>query len=282
MRQPPTKATIEHAVLRHFCNQAKINYDPIDNDKERAVFAHQFLAPKLSKSDVEQLFLFFTTLLASGWEDSGGSDVTDGGKWTGSTVSGTGSLAVSDVDPHHGTYHLSASVEANGDNAYVRKTITSSAIAYARAYIKFNSINLVSAKKIDLLNLDYGNWPYGAIVAIRENFSANKWCLIVIENSVFTYDYGSAPSTGFYYCVELERDVTNDIQSLLVDDVEEASQAVAITNNTTRVLAGLAANAAGSNSISLDCVVAADAPIGKEEEEALGGAVSKKLLVLNL
>jgi len=56
----------------------------LKNPEAMSNYAHDVLAPKLTQEERGLLFQYFTEFLNSGWEDSGGSDLTDNGKWSGS------------------------------------------------------------------------------------------------------------------------------------------------------------------------------------------------------
>ena len=74
-----------------------------------------------------------TDVFTSGWEDSGGSDYTDGGKWT----SYFGSPAVTSSDQNTGSYGLAT--DASND-AVIVTGLSGSSPSNTRVYAKFSAL----------------------------------------------------------------------------------------------------------------------------------------------
>ncbi len=121
-------------------------------------YAHNVLAPKLTPEQRELLFQYFTELFSSGWEDSGGSDITDGGKWTGTY--GTPTVVGSPV--HHGSY--AAKLQAGeASNKFIWKDLGATySTLFIRAYVQIADLP-ASGKFVDLLDISAGQGSYSAL-----------------------------------------------------------------------------------------------------------------------
>jgi hypothetical protein len=194
---------------------------------------------------------------------SDGFESGDFTAWTGSTGA---KITVESLHPHHGTYNANVTGSAAEDWSYAYQTISSSAITYARCYVKFANLNIPSGKNLQILGLDYGSYQYNLVASVKNDSGTLKWFLSIGEASNWA---GSVlgthtPALDTWYCVEIERNVTNDIETLYVDGVAEASASVAITENTTRMYAGVYQDGIGDNELYIDCVVTDSVYIGPE------------------
>lgn len=180
------------------------------------------------------------------------------------------------ANPHHNTDDALATISASGAAAICYKTIASNAIAYLRYYIKFTSLALASAgERVELGGLNSGGWTYAASPALLKPAAAIIWGLWTQENGVSAgYNGTHTPVVDTWYCLEVLRDVTNDLQKLWVDGVLEVDATRAITTNTARAYVGLGYNSeANINVAAYDCVVVDTSYIGPE---AAGGPTVKK------
>jgi hypothetical protein len=57
-RRPPSKDTVENAVLQIFSKFANIKFKPLKAHEERSEFANHILAPKLKTKQRQALFIF--------------------------------------------------------------------------------------------------------------------------------------------------------------------------------------------------------------------------------
>lgn len=209
-----------------------------------------------------------TTIFSDGQVGSTMETAGDFSAWTGTSTTGVGSsITVEASNPHHGSSDALAVVSAAGAGAYCYKTITSAAIAYVRFYVKFISLNIAaSTNRLELGGLDNGAYTYGVKAAVYNNAGTLVWYLVTQEAAVYQGFLGThTPVTGQWYCVEVLRDVTNDLETLYIDGVAEVQATRAITTNTTRALVGyFYQQGANSNSVAVDCVVVADIYVGPE------------------
>ncbi|MCW4016644.1 MAG: zinc ribbon domain-containing protein [Candidatus Bathyarchaeota archaeon] len=253
------------------------NYDTMSE------YAHKVLAPKLTKKQRVLLFEYFTEFLNSGWEDSGGSDTTDDGKWTSEAEAGDGVVSVSSASEavKSGTYGLSCYInDKNTDNAYLRKTISAQSEVYVRTYFKAeNTMGGWSGHRVfrvfkDNIELLYVSWNNSAQ-------SDHKWTLSYrkagsIEN---ISSYTNAPVADTWYCVEAkllcstadgnldaECELWIDGESILSDTDYDSDYTYV---DTIRVGACIYATW-GPNYYYYDNVIIADTYIGPEEEAPAG------------
>lgn len=119
-------------------------------------------------------------VFSSGWEDSGGSDATDGGLWTGTNES----PGISSGTVHTDNYALLV----NSDYEYVYKSITSTTDIYVAAWIKFDVTPTSGAECyfMQLLN--------GSSVVLRlqliDSSGTDKWARVC--SSVSTTNYAQS------------------------------------------------------------------------------------------
>jgi len=199
-----------------------------------------------------------TELFSDGFE-SGNFD-----EWTSNNTTDT--FTVDTNNPHHGTYDAEFSI-ASGATKYARcrKTIASNPIVYMRGYYYFDSFSTITAPHhIGLISI--GSYPNVATAIIVKSDATNYWGVEVWETSQTKYVSAVEPTTEKWYCVELLRDVTNNIVTLWIDDVEVISESKAQTVNTTNVDGAISWITYGAAVGQCDCVVVADAYIGCEAE----------------
>jgi hypothetical protein len=214
---------------------------------------------------------------------SDGFESNDFSTWTGTAGA---KIAVESVHPHHGTSNIKCTGSAAEDWSYAYKTISSSAITYARCYVKFANLNILSGKNLQILGLDYGSYQYNLVASVKNDGGTLKWFLNLGEAS----NWGGSvlgthtPVVDTWYCVEIKRDITNDLEVLYIDGVAEASASVAISENTVRMYVGDYQDGSGANEVYVDCVVVADAYIGPESSyspKTRSGLVNTMTTLLN-
>lgn len=237
-RRPPSNDTIEHFVLRHFAKIAGIKYVALPTHQERSVFAHQVLEPKLSQKHREQLCIFFTTLLDSGWEDSGGSDPTDNGAWDdcNGTVTGTA---------YDGSYACQFSSGEKGEMYGLNVNEL-----YVRFYVRTSEV----ASNTILAFITDAGWAN----SLRIGYDNTAW-QIVTEDGTST-DGTIAADT--WYCVEFRRNNSGNVAQMWVNGNLLFNLTPTVTNNCYNVNVGCISTD-GAPTVIIDCVVIADAgPIG--------------------
>ena len=196
-----------------------------------------------------------TNLFSEGFESGNLSN------WTSTTTAGTGTIAVDASLPHSGGYDAHVKVLGSGDKAYVTKNIASSPIAYLRFYVYFNQLNIVSPNLLYVGGISAADSGYRFILWVTNQSGVLKWEIQVYEATLsIGTAYGThAPVAGQWYCVELERDVTNGLQKLWVNGTLEASLTKTITTNVSQVLIGtFYDNTAGTNELFFDDVSVSD------------------------
>lgn len=72
----------------------KVPFAGLHDAKKLEAYVHKHIFPRVSAFERHYLTRFFTTFLTSGWENSGGTDLTDGGTWTGSSSTGAANTIV--------------------------------------------------------------------------------------------------------------------------------------------------------------------------------------------
>ena len=191
------------------------------------------------------------TVFDSGWEDSGGSDVTDDGKWGNSS----GTLDVISIGQLYGLYSL----RATGSVAQVVKTLAS---GYATLYFRFE------VKLDDVTNytelLKISNAAYGQTIVV--GVQNGKWFLA--SPSGTTYNLGVAV-IDTKYCVEARRTVgTGDgIAALWVDgDLLSNKTTETLTGDGKVLQFGHPYRASGDAIGIFDSVIASETYIGPPEE----------------
>ena len=260
-----------------FCPKCKTVFDEpkwrvpprfLKNHKTMSEYAHRILAPKLNPQQRELLLHWFTQIFADGFETE---DDNFNVVWTGKDVSGgVGSATVETLNPHHGSKNAKM-VTNNVVNAYTNcyKTFSAQAITYLRYYVKLNNLPPANDNQMFLGGVADADGS-DSVYSILKNVGGDIfWQLGVRITSVYTfYTEASAsnPATGVYYCVEVLRDLTNQVATLWVDGVQKITQTgLSQTSNTAQTAIGIPYQSyAVSQTAYFDCVVVADIYIGPE------------------
>ena len=244
----------------------------LKNRKALEEYVHKHVFPRISAKQREYLAQFFTEFLNSGWEDSGGTDITDNGKWDGESETSGADLSVSSANPHHGSYH--ARLETTGQNtyetAYVYKNLNEESVVYCRAYFYFHDLSQNRGPTCIVLRGDNRALAYCRLKA--GSTLQSHWTLAYRNNGAEESQHTTEgfPSENTWVCVELYVKIGNgDGEAKLYVDGTEILSATGLTNddkgNVDRVEVG--GRDIGYNptiTMDFDCVVIADTYIGEE------------------
>lgn len=204
-----------------------------------------------------------TLPFCSGWEDSGGSDLTDNGRWTSS--SGTKCSVQSSVT-YHGDYAMMLeNTDTDNDYSLVNLTLPSEKTElWGRAYIRVNSVGTYYIRNIIQFRDGNANEIFGiGIKTTRYIYARYR------DNGVYEDTSSTAQLTlDVWYCLELHckiHDSDGQIHTYL--DGDEVTD-ITHTGLDNRVAADLKYFRVGANNswattrIYYDCVICADAYIG--------------------
>ena len=238
-RIPPKKITLQKLVLKHFAELAKIKLPTFETEKEMCDYAHNILAPMLSSEDQKVLFQYFTTFLTSGWENSGGVDLTDAGKWTSSIITTGCTVSVVASPVHSGNYAMNVNAIIGGGGGVYLTFGTPQAIVYVRMYMYIES-GMPYADQNFFGNTRQNTAGDQVSPIIYNSATDNYWGLYVsinggISQNTYLEAAPSNPTTLTWYCVEWVRDVTNSSSLLWVDGnlkVDRTGLDVHIGNST--------------------------------------------------
>ena len=183
--------------------------------------------------------------------------------------------------------------QANGQSC-LWKSIPSSPIVYAQAYIKFLSLDVPQGERLELLDLQSGDWENSVFVCISNPYGTPVWTLVTSVNGYYIFTYGPAndtPVTGYYYNVQLTRDLSNGQAKLYVttrktvgnpghEPVEgnyttlETSQNRIMTGNTNVIGAGITwLSSSHYNEVAIDDILV---KCGNNNYGFLGGVPSEQ------
>jgi hypothetical protein len=212
---------------------------------------------------------------------SDGFESGDFSAWTSQIVSG-GTIVVSNVYAHHGTYSaLCDALDGNYEYAVTEKIFGSTyAELYGRTVVYATSLR--SGDAFIYVGLGFISPADGTIAEIIYHTGTSKWGINAYVNGAWTqyYEVGtSAFSLTTAYTLELHLKVhaTTGILELWVDGVQKVSVSGLKTDNygniqSVDVGCSYVSGGAGANTFYCDCVVVADAYIGPE---AAGVTVKK-------
>jgi hypothetical protein len=217
--------------------------------------------------------------------------------WTGTLVdSTTSNITVASDDKHHGSFSAKADTGSIATSRYALayQIFSNLSTAYARTYVKFNSLDSVDNHTAGVILLSalatYYSVAMGGVRCVNGTW---RWHLQYLSAGTTKSDDDSMSSsveTGVWYCLEIKTLIgqTDGEARLYVDDVE------------TIVKTGLDNNAYGNPNILIigkqsfanyplctpgylwvDCVSVSDAKIGLEAPETIepaellsGGGIS--------
>jgi len=248
----------------HYGFPLKVPPRCLKDNKALEEYVHKHVFPKVSAWQREYLAQYFTTIFSSGWENSGGTDVTDGGAWT-SYYQGTGNtLQVSSVDKHHGNYSLRA-VNGGTDENWVRKDVGSQSTLYTRFYIKVTNLGLSTVVLYHAADVGY-------FTCVWITSSGNLRLRYYDGGSTYTVTSSTTLSTNTWYCLEFKavKSTTAGEYRVYLDGSEVTDLTQTNKNNGSGgidfIRVGSACGYQSSNSLAvyIDCVVVADTYIGPE------------------
>lgn len=204
---------------------------------------------------------FSTTFFESGWENSGGSDVTDDGAWTG--TSGSPSVVGSPV--HHGSYAMECQ---QGD--YVTTTFDMSTV-FVRMYVRFSALPVSAWQSNPFGRLRHTSSPATDLVyfGIRQQASGvYGWYLGSLVPSAVTGFNESSLSVDTWYCIEIKyvSDSVNGEYLMYVngDLVLSRTGVDTATSGGNAELFYCGGWSTLADDLDIDCVVASDVYIGVE------------------
>lgn len=190
---------------------------------------------------------------------SDGFESNDFSAWTGTNNGPT----VEDVNPHHGTYNMKGVVAAAWTDYNAYKTIAAAPDVFWRGYYKFGAIS----GRYWLHTIRSSGWQNQLQVYLTDD-SPVKWGLsnwIDGAETRFTEAAGSGVTTGTYYCVEAQRDVTNgDIRLWLDGSLIIEELGLALVNNNEQVIGGWYSAVGNNDDVYADCFEADSARVGCE------------------
>ncbi len=238
----------------HFPLAIQVPSSLLKDSKKLEAYVHQHIFPRVSEFERNYLTKYFTTIFSDGFE-TGLFDL-----WT--DIIGT--PTVQDVIKHTGLY----AAFFDGSTDLIYKTFAAQAICYARGYFYFDTLP-GAGNNLYIMALDDGS---GYEESVNVRLDSNQFILRVIEGGVGTnYATGITAIADAWYCVEVKRDVTNDLTSVFINSVETTGNQ-AISSNSARLYVGVYTSS-GTPAFDFysDCVVVADAYIGPEA--AAGGSI---------
>jgi hypothetical protein len=193
-----------------------------------------------------------TILFTSGWENSGGTDVTDGGLW--GSVSGTPTVTGSPV--HSGNWALSCPTNTN---EYVGKSGFSNTVFNTRFYVRLNAFP--SNDSYETTTLVYLN-PNGENVTIENRGDHMEWKLSAAGSNTY-YNPVTPIAINKWYLGEIEYNADSDFVKLYIED------SLVVTNNgsltaaiTGFYLGSVSQTTTLSNLAFFDDIASADSYIG--------------------
>ncbi len=231
-------------------------------------YVHKHVFPRVSESQRDYLAQFFTELFTSGWEDSGGSDVTDNGVWDGTSISSGETLEVVGSPVHHGSYALHCESDSGSSYSIVYKELSSLLELYGRVYLRVSATGTSNFSSIMSFNQSGGRWNYICDVRFTNwNGSSTRMRIFNYPASAY-YDSGTfTTALDTWYCVEMRCFVnatTGILQGWLDGDLKiDRTNINTGSTQIGRIHVGIN-NAWAADDLYIDCVVAADTYIGPE------------------
>jgi hypothetical protein len=206
---------------------------------------------------------------------SDGFESGDFSAWTSTVVLSGCSTTVESANPHHGNYNQKSILAgaAGAEFACAIKNIgTSHSHAFVRCYVKYaNYSGLDAGEIIPCVGFWFSQSATNtARAGLGKDSSGNvRWAVRYYHAGSFYNAFGSStPTTGVWYCVELEVQVgTSGYVKFYVDgsleisvtDIDNSARQFAYVHVGPNSVAGTAAA-----TVYTDCVVVADAYIGPE------------------
>ena len=196
-----------------------------------------------------------------------GEDSFRDGNIDGWSTSGT--PTVSSNVAHHDSY----SVYCNAASEYIYIVLAVQSVAYARAYIYFDT--LPGTGEVAIVGMADATGTYYAIASIVNNV----FQLRTAEGGSSTYNTtGITAQADTWYCVEVLRNNTNDYSELWINGVSSATRSYTIANDSSVFMSGSGANV-GTPVVDLyvDCVVFSASYIGPEIAYLIKSNINKTI-----
>ena len=241
-------------------------------------YIHKHVFPRVSKEQREYLAQYFTEFLNSGWEDSGGTDVTDDGKWDGTSVDSGCTLEVQSTTKYAGTYAAHAIITSGNRRAYIYKDFTAQSTAYSRVYVRFSSFP-ASGDSVTF-NFLAGSVGWVQMVEVYNDSGTVKWRLYYHNGTSHTGGLTETletdnPSLDTWYCVEQKyvQDASSGEARVYINGVEKITKTGLNTSSAGSAgrfhsaLFGRTSNLSGNVEVYVDSCVVADTYIGPETAE---------------
>jgi hypothetical protein len=194
-----------------FCPNCKTSFDEkgwrvpprfLRSHEAMSEYAHKVLAPKLTQKQRELLFHYFTEFLNSGWEDSGGSDVTDDGKWDGYGGALGDPVVVSDVK-QSGSYAARFTRTDTDGDCYVTKSWADNPDdTFIRFYFR-HSVLPASWKTNSMLQVR-GDGNNVLLLSYLQDGSGYRFRLRYFYPSTTDLYYAYTISVDTWYCIEVK------------------------------------------------------------------------------
>jgi hypothetical protein len=213
-----------------------------------------------------------TDYINSGWEDSGGTDTTDDGKWDSEQAGSSDDVTVETSDPHHDTYHIDCYCNGDGgDSAYMRKTVSALTTLFVRHYFKVITALPATGENFNILQINGSDW----IAYVRLYNDSGTYKLQLGYHSGASHSYSTwtiSPTLALntWYCVELKVVVHASTGEYRVfwNGTERITQTSLDTNEHGNIGAFEVgerwSTGATAHKIRVDCAKASDAYIGLE------------------
>ncbi len=238
----------------------------LKDEKAMSRYAHEILAPKLGEKQRERLFQYFTEYFNNGFEEGNFS------AWTG--IEGNVLPTVQSSTKHHGIYAGQAVIPAGGAvSSYIKKVFGSSySTLFHRLYIHFTN---TPANGVSMyLSSIYCNSTAESLIlfGIYNDAETLKWFLWYrTDDNIHGTEYSTTPTinTSQWYCIEMKivEGTGNGEARLWIDGTERCAK-TGLTNDDNPVDSvrplHYYANPTPAVTVTVDCVVAADAYIGVE------------------
>jgi hypothetical protein len=244
----------------------------LKDPKKLEEYVHKHIFPRISEFERNYLTKYFTILFVSDWELSGGVDVTDAGRWSNSTTTGTLDVVAAPV--HHGSWALRAfCADANdwSTNSNVENVFGPYPEFYLRVYVRFTS--LPSNKKGYFMGIDGA--AYLAWLGIDDTAGVKSLTCAYYDGWGRDIEVAYAFVINTWYCVELRAfeetgSSDNGIIQAWINGTLQLNLA-GLDNeaegNVVKIWCGAIpgwGSWGGGTGIIIDCVVGADARINCE------------------
>lgn len=203
-----------------------------------------------------------TNLFSDGFESGNFS------QWT-ATSAYNGTVAVESSHTHSGSYNMIVSATGTYAGMFAKKNLTFSNVSYCRACVKFSgTICPNNNDYVYLFGISQFDPNAKGTQAVIKNVNGSLFWGIVYWDSAYTSHVvlessASNPQSDRWYCLEVMRDLTNNIQKLWVNNILDVTVTDTLeTGAPTLLVAGVYQSKYAASPIYFDDIVAADNYIG--------------------